>query len=448
MGWLRPSTAPLILKLNPIMKNTLFFLLSALLLGAASHASAAESATPKAFSHYLEDALANDASLAAARLRWESVQAGIPATGTLPDPELAYGYFFSPVETRVGAMNQQFGLFQKIPWPARLSEQRNHAEARVEVVYYEYLATLRERVAAAKAAWIRLASVDAQIDLLNRQLALLEDALATLDSRFTAGRGNLADRSLMRQQLTLLESRRLSLQGQREAARAVVRRFVANDKVDYAPSLAAITAHRLPALESLIQALLANSERLMARSAEVAAAGRAREVARLESYPDITVGVEYTQVNDNIFANPPDNGQDAVMGSIRLSLPIWRSKYDAIESSARHALSAAREGERATRDDLLQRLGQSYAQADALERQVRLYQTHLLPQTRETFEATLSGFGSGQHDTLRWIEAQRDLLDAEMGLVMLESESLLALVEIERIAAIELIPSRSPQQSK
>lgn len=445
MAWQRPPSAPATLKLNPIMKNTLFFLLPTLLLGAASLASAGEGAAPDTLSDYLEDALAHDASLAAARLRWESLQARIPASGTLPDPELAYGYFFSPVETRVGAMNQQFGLFQKIPWPARLSEQRHLAEADAEVVYYDYLATLRERVAAAKAAWIHLAAVEAQIAILNQQWLLLEEALRTLDSRFTAGRGNLADRSLMRQQLTQLEARRLSLDGAREAAQAAVRRFVAEDKGDYTPSLAAITAHRLPALESLSQALLANSERLLARSAEVAAAERARQVARLEGYPDITLGLEYTQVNPNIFANPPDNGQDAVMGSIRISLPIWRSKYEALEKGAGYALSAARERQRGLRDDLLQQIRQHYARAEALEGQLRLYDTQLLPQTRETFEATLAGFGSGQQDALRWIEAQRDLLDAEMGRVMLESESLLALVEIERIGAIELIRSRARQ---
>lgn len=435
-------------KTESIMRNTFIFLVPAIFVGTASMAYSGETGRASSLSQYLDVAIAHDASIAAARHRWESLRSRVPAAGTWPDPELAYGYFFSPVETRVGAQNQKLGLFQKIPWPKRLSEQRSHAEARAEAVWYEYLATMRERVSAAKAAWIRLASLDARIDVLGRQLSLVEEALTTLDSHLASGRAALADRSLMRQQLTRLEARLLALHGGRESALAVVRRFASDVDGVYAPSLEALETRPLPGRARLVRALLDNSEPLLARSAEVRAAERAREVARLEGYPDITLGVEYTQVNDSTFATPPDNGQDAIMGSIRISLPIWRDKYDAIERSARHALAAAAARERATRDDLIENLGQAHARAVALARQVRLYENQLLPQTRETFEATLAGFGSGRRDALRWIEAQRDLLDAEMGRVRLAGEALLAITEIERIAAIELIRSQTPPPSQ
>lgn len=61
-----------------------------------------------------------------------------------------------------------------------------------------------------------------------------------------------------------------------------MRRFAANDAGNYEPSLGAIKALSLPERSSLTQALLANSERLLARSAEKSAAERTQEVARLE----------------------------------------------------------------------------------------------------------------------------------------------------------------------
>lgn len=429
---------------HPIMKNSFSLLAPTLLLGAVSTVFAAPATESSSLPDYLNEAIANDATVAAARLRWEAERVRVPASGALPDPELSYGYFISPIETRVGPQNQKVGLFQKIPSPARLSRQRSLAEAEAEVAYLLYLATLRDRIAAAKVAWIRQASLEAQIEILDQQLSLIEDALATLDSRFTAGRGGLTDRSLMRQQLTQLESRKLALVGERGAAMASLQRFIPPDAGEYEPSLDSIRAYPLPAWSSLSQTMLANSERLLARSAEVLAAEQARNVARLEGHPDITLGVEYTEVDDNRFANPSDNGQDAVMGSVRVSLPIWREKYNAIESSARLALSAARERKRATRDDLVEGLGQTYRRARALQLQVSLYENQLLPQTQETFEATLAGFGSGRHDALRWIQSQRDLLDAAMGRVMLKSEALLAITEIERMGAIQLIEGPIP----
>ncbi len=175
------------------------------------------------------------------------------------------------------------------------------------------------------------------------------------------------------------------------------------------------------------------------READITLAERAHEVARLEGRPDLTLGFEYTEVNDNLFASPPDNGEDAIMASIRISLPIWRGKYDALERGARRDLAAARERERATRDDLVQRMRQVHARAKALAGQVRLYETRFLPQTQETFEAAVAGFASGRLDPLRWIEAQRDLLDAETGLVLLRADHLQAVNKLERLCAIELI---------
>lgn len=407
---------------------------------ALGNAMASTSETPSTdLTRFLEKAVAEDAPIAAARLRWEAARERVPAAGALPDPELAYGYFFSPVETRVGAQNQKFGLFQKIPWPARLREQGRLAEAGVAVDYYQYLATLRERVAAAKATWIREASAGARLRLLDRELELLEEALSTMDSGFASGRTALADRSLMRQQLTQVESRRLALLGEREAARAVLRRFAGDEASAFEPALDAIRLNALPERSELARLLLENSEALQARTAAVGAAERAREVARLERRPDITVGFEYTAINDNIFSNPVDNGEDAFMGSIRISLPIWQGKYDALEAGAQRDLSAARAHERAAADELTQQMRETYARVEALKRQLRLYDNKLLPETRETFEAAVAAFGSGRGDALRWIEAQRDRLDAETGRVLLRTEYLQAIVALERICAVPFI---------
>jgi len=229
------------------------------------------------------------------------------------------------------------------------------------------------------------------------------------------------------------------LRGEREAGQAALRRFAGDDAQGIEPSLESIRLRPLPDRSELSRLLVENSELLQARSAAVGVAERAREVARLERRPDISLGFEYTEINDNIFANPVDNGEDAIMGSIRISLPIWQGKYDAIESGAQRDLSAARARERAMSDDLVEQMRQIYARAEALEAQLRLYDSKLLPETRETFEATVAAFASGQSDALQWIEAQRDRLDAETGKVLLHTEYLRAIIALERICAVPLI---------
>ena len=389
----------------------------------------------------------HDSWIAEARLHWEAIAARVPAAGTLPDPELTYGYFFEPIETRVGPQKQKFGLAQKIPWPARLAGERALAESGVQVAYFEYLHTLRQRSAQAKSAWVELASGNARLRILDEQIKLVREALTVLDDTLASARSDLSDSLLMRQRLSRLEARRLRVAGKRDAAAAVVQRFSgqAEGEGRLDARFAVLESQPLPERADLRSALIANSEQLKARTSGVAQAKQALEVARLETSPDITVGFDYTDVDRNRFSNSPDNGQDALMGFVRISLPIWRDKYDAINLSAVHELSAARAREQATEDDLVQKVFQIYARAAALRRQIRLYEERLLPESRETFEATLADFRSGRGGALHWIEAQRGLLDAEMGRLLLEADYLKAVVELERLSAVELVRERTAE---
>jgi cobalt-zinc-cadmium efflux system outer membrane protein len=80
---------------------------------------------------------ANDPLIRQSRYRWEAIRERVPASGVLPDPQLSYGYFFSPIETRVGAQNQKICLSQRIPWPAKLKSQRRLAGSGVGMAYWE-----------------------------------------------------------------------------------------------------------------------------------------------------------------------------------------------------------------------------------------------------------------------------------------------------------------------
>ena len=51
---------------------------------------------------YLTQIQNGDPTVEAARFRWEASEDAVPAAGTLPDPNVRYGYFLANVETRVG----------------------------------------------------------------------------------------------------------------------------------------------------------------------------------------------------------------------------------------------------------------------------------------------------------------------------------------------------------
>lgn len=76
---------------------------------------------------FLTSALSTNPGVASTRLQWESLSQHPTIAGTLPDPELTYGYYFESVQTRTGAMRQRVGLRQKIPFPGKLKTAQEEA---------------------------------------------------------------------------------------------------------------------------------------------------------------------------------------------------------------------------------------------------------------------------------------------------------------------------------
>ncbi|MFT7698677.1 MAG: cobalt-zinc-cadmium efflux system outer membrane protein, partial [Candidatus Krumholzibacteriia bacterium] len=95
------------------------------------------------------DELLNLAESANPRLRasmdrWKAALEQVGQSNSLPDPKFSYAYFIEPVETRVGAQRQKFGLSQTIPMFGKLGlredigvQTANAASAQFEAIRLE-----------------------------------------------------------------------------------------------------------------------------------------------------------------------------------------------------------------------------------------------------------------------------------------------------------------------
>jgi len=252
---------------------------------------------------------------------------------------------------------------------------------------------------------------------------------------------------LVRQRLSELEARRAGLDGERAATTAMIRRLSGRAEDRPVPPAKFFDSGELPGREALTELAAQHSERLQIRAAEIDRAEHALDLARSQDRPDFTLGVEYTEVGRNRLTSPPDSGEDAVMAIFKINLPVWRKKYDALDHSALKDLSAARESRRETEADIRQQIARSHARAESLKNQLHIYERSLIPQSEQAYEATVGAFAAGRVEASQWLEAQRGLLEAELGHAFLRAEYLKSIVEIERDAAVELIPATSnPEQ--
>ena len=396
------------------------------------------------------EVLKKNPAFEAARLKWEAMKERPRIAGSLPDPMLSYGHFFQNVETRVGPQNQRLSVSQRIPFPGKLSLAARRARQEAVQAFWQYQTLGRDLILRAKVAYYDLHRVDEMRRILREQRDLYAQAIESARNKYEAG--TVQQQDVLKAQLASaeIERRLLELVQLRETAQArlnALRSAPGNTPVQTTARLGLASLPslgRASALAALYRQELREADVVIERNETSLA------LARRDRLPDFTVGLDYTQVNPNIFSNPPDNGQDAVMGSISVNVPIWFGKLNAAEREARKNLAASLESARNAANNVDADVRDAWFQATTARDQVALYRQNLLPQAEQTFESSRASYEAGQGSFIDFLDTERSLLNFRLGLVGSETELAKALAALERAIGIDLRRANSAprQQAK
>ncbi|RLD38500.1 MAG: TolC family protein, partial [Bacteroidetes bacterium] len=103
------------------------YLISAIVFLISGVLSAQEELTP-----YLETAANNNPGLKARFSEYMDSLELVPQVGSLPDPQLAFGYFIQPIETRNGPQRFRISLTQMFPWFGTLNAREDVAVSKAK----------------------------------------------------------------------------------------------------------------------------------------------------------------------------------------------------------------------------------------------------------------------------------------------------------------------------
>ena len=99
---------------------------------------------------YLIEAAENNPGLKSSYYEFEAALQKTAQVKALPDPVLSFGYFVSPVETRVGPQRAKFSLVQMFPWFGSNGTRRDVSEFNAQAKYHEFLDRKKQIVFASK----------------------------------------------------------------------------------------------------------------------------------------------------------------------------------------------------------------------------------------------------------------------------------------------------------
>ena len=279
---------------------------------------------------YLQEAAENHPILKARYDEYLAALERVPQVGSLPDPQLSFGYFISPVETRVGPQRFKFSISQMFPWFGTLDKEKSvqaeYAKAKFEL-FQEAKKSLFRDISKQYYEIILLQQIG---ELIEENIVLLESLKSLATQRFENNQGDLVEvievgiaindldnRLLLNNDLLSTNSRNFNL----SIGRSPEAEIDVSPGDEISLTLSDTTAFdQHPSLKNIEHEINSFDQKI----ALIKSNGR----------PQLGIGLDYLIVSERSGEDISDNGQNAFMPMVSMSLPIFRKKYKAATREA------------------------------------------------------------------------------------------------------------------
>jgi len=289
---------------------------------------------------YLEEAGRKHPGIQAAWNKYYAALEQVPQSATLPDPKVSFGYFISPVETRLGPQQFKVSLSQMFPWFGTLEEKEKAAAAQAQVKYQEFAEKRNALYQQIKIQWYNLYKTNQAIRITKEHIEVLESLKSITQRNYEHDKGSMAELLRtdvnLREQQNKLEDLRDQLSTQKANFNLLLNR-PENDALQVPDSLKTITFN-IAAYRDSIQ----NNPELSALEHQEAALEHQFQVAKKQGYPSISLGLDYAVIGERSDMQVNNSGRDVIMPMVGISLPLYRKKYKAGKKQTQFELQAVR----------------------------------------------------------------------------------------------------------
>lgn len=297
---------------------------------------------------FLNLAMKHSLELKMAYADFEISLLNIDKVSVLEDPNIKFGYFINPIETRLGSQRAKFSLNQKIPWFGRVSKEKALLTYKAESMFERFENKKLELVLDIKKSFYNLLEAKENIDLKTEYLSILKSNKIWIENQYKHGKVNQVE-------LLKLDIRIDQVKAQLD----VLKLALLNQKVIFNTKLHRSTTTKIVLTDSLEFIPIENNvdqsvkhPKLKTIEKKIAASKSQINLVKALNKPKLALGLDYMFIEEIPEATVVNNGKDAIMPSFQISLPLHSNKNKAKIKSAILQL----EKERYMKDHIAQEL--------------------------------------------------------------------------------------------
>jgi outer membrane protein TolC len=405
----------------------------------------------------------------------------IPQVGSLPDPNISFGYFIKPMELVSGNQVGQIQLMQMFPWFGTLKAAKNEASTMALSSFELFRAEKEEIFYNVRTTYYRLFLTQKQLKVYDTTYILLksiEQLLLTKLGIITTGSTNPVNTESQfskssnvqgsnnmgmnsnKKSSTQQGMNNTSMSGNGSAFSDLLRlqveikeledniAYLNNRKQNLIIQINSLL-NRKPYIDILIpdslsvpdfdfhnpalfDSIKANNPMIKMNKADVLAYQQKQRMNKKMSYPMIGLGLNYMLINKKEMSTSNMNGEDMIMPMLTLNIPIYRKKYNASIKEAQYLENSSKELLANVENMLFMEFSEDrFALKDA-ERKLDIYHT-IIALIQNSFNVLIIQYSSSGADFDALVRLHRQLLDYKLNISQAQVDKLTAIAGLQKL---------------
>ena len=325
---------------------------------------------------YLQTAAENNPGLKAKFNEYMAALEVAPQVKALPDPQVAFGHFIQPVETRVGPQDFKFSATQMFPWFGTLKAKENTAIQFAKAKYEAFEEARSKLFNEVRSTYYNIYFNNKAVGITTENIDILNTFRQLAYIKVEAGLVSAVDEYRIEMETGDLENQLALLRDKQYVLEVMFNNLlnVKNSNPVLVPELL-LTSNFNFSKQAALDSIRINNHQLLSIDFQAEALSFKREIVSRSGKPGFSLGVDYTLVGkgeNNL------TGTDAFLfPKVGITIPLYRNKYKAMVQEVIY-LEAATENEKVDKTNVLETLFENgwkeYRDAD---RRIHLYVSQL-----------------------------------------------------------------------
>ncbi len=365
----------------------------------------------------------DDPALAQIKAGAEALSEKAVADGQLPDPKASLAFSNFPTDdfnrTREGMTQIIVGASQAFPRGKTLAYKSKKTESMAKAER----AQLKEKQIgierAVRQAWLELYYWQQAAHTVDHSEELLKKVIAATETHFSTGRGNAQDVIGAELELSVLQDKKVDIRRQIEISRAELAKWIGQGVVQ------GELPKEFPALPSIkgyeqLEASLTNHPKIKMTDAMIEAENNGLKIAQEQYKPGFNFGVNYGLRDGNLPSG--EDRPDFLTAKVTFDVPLFTGKrQDKNLESSKYKVASTQYKRDDTLRNLREMLETEHANWKRFEERVKHYDTVVIKQANENFEASLRAYQEDRTDFSSLIRAQVMELDTKLKRIRLKT---------------------------